>query len=743
MPSPFDDIFGGSGPQWTWEQMQARLDAAIARERLPRDLVYALVKQESNWDPYAVGDGGRAKGFFQLHPGAAQDAGIDPAHRDDVGLNIDAGTRYLRLKLDQAKGNEDRALQLYNGGGDPNYVANVRRHLPQHRAQPTLLSRAASVLSPASAEAATPKQGTSAAVWDDIFGAQAPAPAMTPRPPTARSTPEEDAAYRQGAAQQPAGATTPPAPVSQTPAPPGASQGPPGPSPADEQYAAQTIAQMRQRQTPHAPVTDPAALLAVGGGPTTPQPVPPPVTDPAALLAGGGGQAPVPQTREQQILAEARARQQREGTPSVPLPPGVPTVAQETLTEGFTTPSTLIPLVGGIGAARVALTPLSRLLLEPVAQTVGEVGGRWWETGTTPTPHEALETFAWNLVPSAGEEALRGTGRAVLRRGTGGQMLLKDEAARQSQGMGMRVMQAPERAALARTFDEIARTNAKLDISALRTLWGGMTTAERTLAVKELRRINSTLADTFEQTGGQGLKAWNIGDLQDLRSTLIKRRQSISHTDTERRDILSDLRSAVDDAIDKGITVGTVPPGFSAAQLKDAQAGWRKMRLAEDLQDMVTKHTSFNPNTQYSDLNLAALKKELQGTTPRSKRVLSGMDEAATQRLQGELDALSRNYPFVKIPSLAHIITTGGSLTTAAIMAMTGQPGPAVAAAIPAALSLALQSPKAMSLFKEAILRDRGELRPNTVALIIDTARRELGYGAQEPTGAAASGATR
>lgn len=321
MPSPFDDIFGRPGPEWTWPQMEQHLDAVADQYRVPRDLVRAVVKQESNWDPHATGDGGKARGFFQLHAGAAQDAGIDPAHRDDIGLNILGGVRYLRLKLDQAGGDMDKALRLYNGGGDPNYVANVRRWL-----------------SPARAEAQAPQQAPSSAVWDDIFGGQAPpAPATRLAPPTARSTPEEAAAYRQWAAQQLPAATSTPAPVSPTPpAPPPlgqASQGPPAPSPADAQYAAQTMAQMRQRQTPRTVVTDPAALLAVGGGPQAPQAAPQPVTDPAALLAVGGGQAPVPQTSEQQIVDAARERQRQQGTPSVPLPPGVPTVEQETLEE--------------------------------------------------------------------------------------------------------------------------------------------------------------------------------------------------------------------------------------------------------------------------------------------------------------------------------------------------------------------------------------------------------------------------
>lgn len=764
---------------WSTDDIKRLIEVEARLQGVDPQLALAVATQESYLSPNATGDGGRARGLFQMQEAAAKDAGIDPARRHEVPLNVEGGVRFLKQKLDQSGGNVDQALSRYNRGtpdyrgiGDPNYVQNVLRFYPgrEPQQQPGLLPRARNFLSPASADAAAPtyttflqKASTPPPATTNLAGrsrleeieaelarraALPPAGATAaPAPPTTRSTPEQDAAYRQWAAQQGAGATTPPAPVSQMPpspsAHPGASQGPPAPSPADEQYAAQTIAQMRQNQ-PRTVVTDPAALLAIGGGPATPQAAPAPVSDPAALLAVGGGGAPVPQTREQEILAEARARQHRGETQAVPqaTAPGVPTVEQETLQEGFTKPSTMIPLLTGLGTARVALTPLSRLLVEPMTQTMGEVGGRWWETGKTPTPTEALETFAWNLVPSAAEDTLRAGGRAVLRRGAGGQIIARDAAARQAQGLGARVMQAPEREALSEMFDEIARSGVKLDVTPLRTYWGTLATTDRQRALQEVRRISSPLADVLERTGGTGLKGWDIGDLQHLRSELLKRRATV--TTPETKDLLYDLRVAVDDAIEQGIAVGKVPAGFAPERLKDAQAGWRKMRQAEDLQGLVTKHTSFNPNTQYSDLNLAALNKELQGTTKRSQRLLASMDEGQRDALQAEIKDLSRNYPFVKIPSLAHIVTTGGSLTTAAIMALTGAGGPAVAAALPAALSLALGSPKAMGLFREAIVRDRGELKPNTIALILDTARRELGYGPQgAPASAAASGASR
>lgn len=167
----YQHIYGGGqgspAPQaggFNWERAVARLNTLADQYKVPRDLVHAVVTQESNWDPYAVGDGGQAKGWFQLHAGAAKDAGIDPRFRHEPDLNMLGGIRYLALKHKQAGGDWDKALRLYNGGGDPHYVANVRRHMGQGQGQPPaarpqssgLLARVTTALSPASAEAATP-----------------------------------------------------------------------------------------------------------------------------------------------------------------------------------------------------------------------------------------------------------------------------------------------------------------------------------------------------------------------------------------------------------------------------------------------------------------------------------------------------------------------------------------------------------------------------------------------------------
>ena len=77
------------------------------------NLIRAMIKIESNYDPNAVSRKG-AQGLMQLMPGTAQMMRlIDPYHPRD---NIYAGVAYFRTLLDRYQGNEKFALAAYNAG---------------------------------------------------------------------------------------------------------------------------------------------------------------------------------------------------------------------------------------------------------------------------------------------------------------------------------------------------------------------------------------------------------------------------------------------------------------------------------------------------------------------------------------------------------------------------------------------------------------------------------------------------
>ena len=115
--------------EWTKDQIIARIRGEADRQDVDPDLAVAVATQESDPNPNARGDNGNSLGLFQLQPAAAIDVGVNPKFRHEPDVNIYGGVRYIKQKLTQSKGNVDEALRRYNGGGDPNYVQNVRRFL--------------------------------------------------------------------------------------------------------------------------------------------------------------------------------------------------------------------------------------------------------------------------------------------------------------------------------------------------------------------------------------------------------------------------------------------------------------------------------------------------------------------------------------------------------------------------------------------------------------------------------------
>jgi soluble lytic murein transglycosylase-like protein len=95
------------------EDIDRYIEEAAARHNVDPDLVRAVIKVESNFNPRAVSRKG-AMGLMQLMPATARR--YDVSNPFDARQNVDAGVRHLKGLLENFRGNVPLTLAAYNAG---------------------------------------------------------------------------------------------------------------------------------------------------------------------------------------------------------------------------------------------------------------------------------------------------------------------------------------------------------------------------------------------------------------------------------------------------------------------------------------------------------------------------------------------------------------------------------------------------------------------------------------------------
>ena len=117
----------GTAAQWTPSAVDGLIEDVARRHSVDPNLVRAMIKVESNFNPHARSRKG-AMGLMQLMPSTARDLNVYNPY--DPAQNLDGGIRHIKSLLEQNGGDVALSLAAYNAGQG---AVNRHRGVPRYK----------------------------------------------------------------------------------------------------------------------------------------------------------------------------------------------------------------------------------------------------------------------------------------------------------------------------------------------------------------------------------------------------------------------------------------------------------------------------------------------------------------------------------------------------------------------------------------------------------------------------------
>lgn len=106
-------VYSAENTSVDMDKIYNSVDKYASKYGVDKNLILAIIKQESNFNPNAVSSAG-AKGLMQLMDFNSEAYGVKNPF--DIDENIEAGVKHIKSYLEKYNGNVEMALMAYNAG---------------------------------------------------------------------------------------------------------------------------------------------------------------------------------------------------------------------------------------------------------------------------------------------------------------------------------------------------------------------------------------------------------------------------------------------------------------------------------------------------------------------------------------------------------------------------------------------------------------------------------------------------